>query len=58
MIEATKQKVAPVKSGKNPHLAEMEKHCHAIIKDAEKLASDEEKSAEFHELRAKELQGK
>jgi hypothetical protein len=36
----------------------MKKHCEAIAKDADKLASDTERAADFHTLRAKELQGK
>jgi hypothetical protein len=43
---------------KNPWLAKMEKHCAMLAKDADKLAADAEKAAEYHTLRAKELQGK
>lgn len=43
---------------KNPWNAKMQKHCMAIVKDAEKLASNAEKAAEYHSLRGKELQGK
>jgi hypothetical protein len=43
---------------KNPWVVQMEKHCDQIIKDSEKLAVDNEKAADFHTLRAKELQGK
>jgi hypothetical protein len=52
--------VHPVdKAGKtNPWVAKMEKHCLTIAKDAEKMAADADKAADFHELRAKELQGK
>lgn len=47
----------PAKSGApNPWVAKMEKHCQEIAKDAAKLAADAEKAAEFHELRAKEVQ--
>jgi len=35
----------------------MEKHCATLIKDAEKLAADTQKAADYHHLRAKELQG-
>lgn len=38
--------------------AKMEKHCMAIVKDAEKLASDAEWSARYHHERARELQGR
>jgi len=46
---------------KNPNradLAKMEMHCSSIVKDAEKLAADVRKAAEFHHLEAKELEGK
>lgn len=36
----------------------MEKHCGAIIKDAEQLAADSEWAAKFHEMHARELEGK
>jgi hypothetical protein len=38
--------------------AQMAKHCGAIMKDADKLASDGESAAKFHRIRAKELEGK
>jgi hypothetical protein len=41
-----------------PDVLKMEKHCMAIVKDAEKLATDAEESAKYHRLRAKELEGK
>jgi hypothetical protein len=43
---------------KNPWNAKMAKHCQMLAKDAEKLAGDEQKAADFHSMRAKELQGK
>ena len=47
------------KSGaRNPWTVEMEKHCNAIVKDAEKLAADAEWAAKFHEMHARELEGK
>jgi hypothetical protein len=46
------------KAGKNPWTVKMEKHCTALAKDAEKLAVDADKAADYHLLRAKELQGK
>lgn len=47
------------KSGaRNPWTVEMEKHCKAIIKDAETLAADAEWAAKFHEMHARELEGK
>ena len=61
MAEAYKKSVAmpEMKGGqKNPWVAKMEKHCGILAKDAEKLAADAEKAADFHTMRAKELQGK
>lgn len=60
MAESYKKSVpGPSKgTGENPWAKKMEAHCRAIEKDAEKLATDAEKAAEFHTLRAKELQGK
>jgi len=43
---------------KNPFNEKMQKHCKALAADAEKLAADSEKAADFHTMRAKELQGK
>ena len=43
---------------KNPWNQKMQKHCEALAKDADKLAADSEKAADFQTLRAKELQGK
>jgi hypothetical protein len=42
---------------RNPFVVKMEKHCAALAKAAEKLAVDNEKAADYHTLRAKELQG-
>jgi hypothetical protein len=36
----------------------MEKHCHALAADLDKLAADSQKAADYHMLRAKELEGK
>lgn len=47
------------KSGARSRAAvEMEKHCGAIIKDAERLAADSEWAAKFHEVQARALEGK
>jgi hypothetical protein len=43
---------------KNPWNEKMQKHCKALAADADKMATDAEKAADFHTLRAKELQGK
>lgn len=61
MAEAYKKTIAmPVSKGgqKNPWLEKMEKHCAALAKDADKLAADAEKAADYHSMRAKELHGK
>ena len=44
--------------GGNPWAKKMEAHCRAIATDADKLAADADKAAEFHTMRAKEVQGK
>ena len=41
-----------------PWIAKMHKHCEGYIKDAEKLAADAERFAEFHRMRAEEMRGK
>src|SRR5512139_2544926 len=58
MAEAYKKTVAtsPKSPQPNPWIVKMEKHCRAFINDAEKLAHDAEKMAEYHNLRAKELE--
>jgi hypothetical protein len=43
---------------KNSANVKMQKHCQAMVTTAEKLATEAEKAADFHNLRAKELQGK
>jgi hypothetical protein len=43
---------------KNPALEKAVAHCDAIASAAEKLASENEKASDYHNLRAKELQGK
>jgi hypothetical protein len=43
---------------KDPTTEKMVKHCAALAAAADKLAAEAQKSADFHELRAKELQGK
>ena len=46
------------KAGKNPWNEKMQKHCTTLAKDADKLAADADKAADYHTMRAKELQGK
>lgn len=43
---------------KDPSVAKMEKHCAALAAAADKLATENQKAADFHTLRGKELQGK
>jgi hypothetical protein len=43
---------------KNSFNEKMQKHCAMLAKDADKLAADAEKSADYHTMRGKELQGK
>jgi hypothetical protein len=43
---------------KNQWNVKMQKHCQMLSKDADKVAADAEKAADYHTLRAKELQGK
>lgn len=43
---------------KNPWNTRMQKHCEMLAKDADKLAADATKAADYHDMRAKELQGK
>jgi hypothetical protein len=60
MAESYKARAVPAGKGtdKNPWVKKMEDHCRAFIVDAEKLAADAERAAEYHTLRARELQGK
>lgn len=60
MAEAYKKSSAPDPKGggRNPWVVKMENHCQALARDAEKLAADADKAADYHVRRAKELQGK
>jgi hypothetical protein len=49
---------AKFRGDKIPVVEKMDKHCGEIVKLAEKLATENEKAADFHTLRGKELQGK
>ena len=44
-------------SPKRPDVVKMSKHCATLAKDYEKLATDSEKAADYHTMRAKEMQG-
>jgi hypothetical protein len=56
--QSTKNSHAAAHGQKDPSTEKMVKHCMAIAGAADKLAAEAQKSADFHELRAKELQGK
>jgi hypothetical protein len=61
MAEAFKKSAVDARKGygqRNPQVVKMEKHCQAIATAADKLATEDEKAADFHTLRGKELQGK
>ena len=62
MAEAAKQTTkashAAAHGQKDPTAEKMVKHCTAIVAAADKLAAEAQKAADFHEMRAKELQGK
>jgi hypothetical protein len=59
MADAYAKKYPTSKGGiKDSRSVKMQKHCQQMAKTAEKLASEAEKAADFHNLRAKELQGK
>ena len=42
---------------RNPFVVKMEKHCAAIAAKADALAAENQRAADFHDLRGKELQG-
>src|SRR5450631_959790 len=46
------------KTGENPYSKDMRLHCGKYIKASETLAAEADASAAFHNLRAKELEGK
>jgi hypothetical protein len=46
------------KTGENPYSKKMRLHCDKYIKVSEALATEADSSAAFHNLRAKELEGK
>ena len=59
MAAAYKKEAAGSPKGPaNPWVKKMEKHCFAIVAAAEKMATAAEKAADFHALRAKEVEGK
>lgn len=50
--------VIPKSSMENPFIRKMREHCEVFIKDAERLAVDADKFAEYHHFQAEELRGK
>ena len=56
--KSTKASHAAAHGQKDPNTEKMVKHCMAIVAAADKLAAEAQKAADFHEMRAKELQGK
>lgn len=49
---------SPKAQTENPWIGKMRRHCEGLIQNAEQAAVDADKLAEFHELRAKEAEGK
>ena len=41
-----------------PWIAKMRKHCESYMKQAERMAAEAERFAEFHRMRGEEMQGK
>jgi hypothetical protein len=62
MLETYKRQVAAPSDakavGENPWIKKMRLHCGEYIRDAEALAASADKFAEYHAMRAAELQGK
>jgi hypothetical protein len=62
MLETYKKRVSIPADARSPvensYVKKMRLHCEAYVRDADKLAADSEKFAEFHTMRAAELQGK
>jgi hypothetical protein len=45
------------KTGEPGWIKTMRKHCESYMKDAERLAAEAERFAEFHRMRAEEMRG-
>ena len=62
MAEAAKNKASAAgnekRGQKDPYVQKMEKHCASLVQAADKLADENQKAADFHTMRGKELQGK
>jgi len=48
----------PKDTGENPYIKKMRLHCEKYISAAENLAREADEMAKFHEMRAKEMEGK
>jgi hypothetical protein len=48
----------PKDTGENPYVKKMRLHCEKYINAAENLAREADEMAKFHEMRAKEVEGK
>ena len=58
MLASYKRRMAPTpKTGENPWLKKMRVHCEKFIADADALAREADKFAEYHTLRAAEMNG-
>jgi len=58
MEQAGKAERLNPKATTHPRYEKMRKHCEPIIRDAERLVRDMEKFAEWHRMRAAELEGR
>jgi hypothetical protein len=58
MLEDYKELFLGERVDEDPFVTKMRIHCEGYIKDAEALAADAQKFADFHRMRAGELQGK
>ncbi len=57
MLAEYKTGAVHLKQGENPWVTKMRLHCEKYIVDADRLAADADDFAQFHTMRAKELQG-
>ena len=58
LVDFNQAAVKSPKTGENPYSKKMRLHCDKYIKASEALAAEADASATFHNLRAKELEGK
>ena len=48
----------PKDTGENPYVKKMRLHCEKYINASENLAREADEMAKYHEMRAKEMEGK